>query len=147
LVDHAITIKNNLIVVGYNPVSAWGTLVWGTDSWRFNGEIIQDVGKPINFGSTTLSDLPIKDIEHLSDLGSTLLSDSISKGFTRAAYNNTVTSGFEITEAYLTDKNGYYYTFIGGVIDADERGSASWNKASSTTSTWVTPAAVSSIWS
>ena len=147
MVDHAITIANNLVVVGYNPVQAWGALTWGTNGWRFDGDILNDVDKPIDFGSTTLSETVTKDIEHPVDLGSTLLSDSISKAFSRSISFGSTVMGYEISNAYLTDKNGYNYVFIGGVIDADKRGDATWAAATSQASTWIPVAGASAVWS
>jgi len=146
MADLSITVSNNLIVVGYNPTSLWGSLVWGTDSWRFNGETLQAVDKSIDFGTATLSDAPIKDMEHLLDFGSTPLSESITKEFSRS-YTNTVEPAFEISNAYLTDANGYYYVFIGGVIDADKRTDPDWSGVTATDSTWTKVTAIDSTWS
>ena len=146
MADYSITVKNNLIVVGYDPTSRWGTLVWGTDSWRFNGETLQDVAKPIDFGSVTLSDVSTKDMEHLLDFGSTPISDAITKSFERS-YNNGLSPAFDISSAFLTDKNGYYYVFIGGVIDADKRTDPDWTTSTANDSTWTPVAAIDSTWS
>jgi hypothetical protein len=146
LADFAITISNNLITVGYDPTSRWGTLIWGTDSWRFNGETLQNVEKAIDFGDATPSDATIKDLEHLLDFGSTPLSETITKSFARS-YSNTVGTDFEISNAFLTDKNGYYYVFIGGVIDADDRTDPVWAKVTDEDSTWTAITAIDSTWS
>ena len=146
MADLSITIANNVLFVGYNPTSAWNTMVWGTDAWRFAGETVTDTDKSIDFGAVTLTDAPIKDIEHLTDLGSTLLSTEITKEFSRS-YNNNLLPSTDISSAYLTDKNGYYYVFIGDVIDADDRAGAIWGIASSTTGTWTAASSTSSIWS
>jgi len=146
LVDYVKTITNNLIVVGYDPTSRWGTLVWGSDMWRFNGETLQDVGKSIDFGATSMSAAPIKDVEHLNDMGSTLLSESITKGFIRS-YNNEISTGYEISTAYLTDSNGYYYIFWGDVTDADERVSAEYTATTSYTAAFTVVTSPSSVWS
>lgn len=146
MADLSITISNNLIVVGYNPTSQWGTLEWGTDWWRFNGETLQDVGKAIDFGSTTLSDAPIKDVEHLLDFGSTLLSDTITKSFERS-YNNSLLPTFEMSEEYLQDEDGYFYVFPGGVTDADERVDSTWSDETDPTSTWSAVTSATAPWS
>ncbi len=146
MTDYSITVSNSVLFVGYNPTEVWGVLTWGTDNWRFAGDSIQSIGKPIDFGAVTLADAPIKDIEHLDDMGSTLLSDSITATFSRTI-SNQIATAFEITNAYLTDENGYYYVFIGDVIDADDRAGASWTLASATTSTWTPVASPSTVWS
>ena len=146
MADHSITISNNVLFVGYNPTETWGALTWGTDNWRFSGDVVQDVTKPIDFGSVTLADEPIKDIEHLNDMGSTLLSDKITKALGHQI-TDQVLMAYEIVTAYLTDENGYNYVFIGDVIDADDRKDATWSAVSSTSSTWTPVASASAIWS
>ena len=146
MADLTITIANNVLFVGYNPTSEWGTLEWGSDWWRFNGETLQEVGKAIDFGSTTLSDAPIKDIEHLNDLGSTLLSDSILKSLGRS-YSNSFSITSDMVTLYLTDANGYYNVFRGGVIDSDDRVNTSWTASAAISSTWTPVASTSTVWS
>ena len=146
MTDYSITITNSVLFVGYNPTETWGALTWGTDNWRFEGGTVQDVTKPIDFGSVTLADAPIKDVEHLTDMGSTLLSDSIEKAVERDI-SNTLAMSYEISSAFLTDENGYNYVFIGGVIDADDRDSATWSAASATTGSWVLVSGASTVWS
>ena len=146
MADLSITIANNVLFVGYNPTSEWGTLEWGTDWWRFNGETLQEVDKAINFGSTTLSDAPIKDIEHLNDLGSTLLSDSITKSQTRSI-SDSFSFLSDMTELYLTDRNGYYTVFKGDVINSDDRVSSTWSASAAISSSWTPAASTSTVWS
>ena len=146
MADLSITIANNVLFVGYNPTSAWGTLEWGTDAWRFNGESLQDVGKAIDFGSTTLSDAPIKDLEHLNDLGSTLLSDSISKDQGHPI-SDSFTVSSDYVDLYLTDANGYYTIFRGNVIDSDDRVNTTWAASAAISSTWAPTASTSTVWS
>ena len=148
MADLAITIANNVLFVGYNPTSEWGTLEWGADLWRFNGETLQDVEKAVDFGSTTLSDAPIKGIEHLNDLGSTLLSDSIVKDQTRTISDDmTLTFGSDMVTLYLTDANGYYTLFRGNVIDSDDRVNTTWAASAAISSTWTPTASTSTVWS
>ena len=146
MTDYSITITNSVLFVGYNPASTWGTMEWGTDNWRFEGGTVQDVNKPIDFGAVTLADTPIKDIEHLSDMGSTLLSDSTKKAVARGI-SNTLDMSYEISSAFLTDENGYNYVFIGDVIDADDRGSATWNVSSTSAGSWSLVSGASTVWS
>jgi len=147
LVDYAITVANNLLVIGYSPVNAWGTLVWGTDWWRHNGETLQNVGKAIGFGSTTLSsDVPVKGIEHLNDMGSTLLSDSIAKASTHG-YGTSITLESGHDPIYLTGENGYYYVFWGDVTDAEDRVDAEYTATTSYSATYSAVTSYSSAWS
>jgi hypothetical protein len=146
MADLSITIANNVLFVGYSPTSEWGTLEWGTDWWRFNGESIQEVDKAVDFGSTTLSDAPFKDIEHLNDLGSTLLSDSIFRD-----HGHPISDSFELSSdmvtLYLTDANGYYTLFRGNVIDSDDRVNTSWSASAAISSPWTPTASTSTVWS
>ena len=73
-------------------------MVWGTDRWRFDGDSVQSVGKAVDFGAVTLADAPTKDIGHLDDMGSTLLSDSITATFSRTI-SDQIATAFEITNA------------------------------------------------
>jgi len=166
MTDYSITVSNSVLFVGYNPTETWGSLTWGTDNWRFLGETIQDVDKVAELGPLTFSpaytekdvdkvaelgplsmvDAPIKDIEHLNDMGSTLLSDSTIKAVTRGI-SDSFTMDYEITNLYLTDANGYNYVFIGGVIDADDRSGATWTAQGGNSATWSPVTGASAVWS
>ncbi len=127
MADYSTTISNSLYVFGPAPSNKWNAYNWNAFRW---GE-----------GNTPLVKV---DLKVLSE--SLTLTDSVSKVPSRVI-ENTLSPTTAMSLESLTDAEGYYRVFPGGVTDAVDRAIPSWSQGSAGSTTWASSSTTATTWS
>ncbi len=127
MADFSITISNRLQVFGSGPSTKWNALTWSSGKWgEGTNEIVQDVIKNI---SNSLS-----------------LSDDYTFGSSKTI-SNAIYPTFEMASEYLTDANGYYFVFVGGLSDAENQIITTYTEGSQASTSYTSATGGSTVWS
>lgn len=114
-------------ILGGEPPSLWGVMVWGVDEWGDTTDLITETTKVLE-GSLTFAD-------------DTVLQPTI------ALDGETLTLSSDVTSLHLYDPAGYSYLFIPNTTDADDRVFASYTELGSESTTWTEDTTTSTEWS
>lgn len=120
------TITNSLLLLGGQPTSKWGTMVWGEDKWADTEDLITETTKVITNTAT--------------------FADTYVFSFT-IVNTNTLDLSSETTSQQLLDGSGYNYVFRGGVTDAENRPTNTYTAATDASTSFTAASAASTTWS
>ena len=126
MADLSQTVTNSLNLFGPAPSDKWNAYNWNAFIW---GE-----------GTAPLVKVPFKVLSE-----TVTLTDSTAKVPSRVI-ENTLSPTTSVTLENLTDGEGYYHVFPGGVTDGTDRVATTWSDGSSTSPSWSQGTASSTVW-
>lgn len=145
MADLSITINERLGVYGGEPTVKWGSLVFGTDNWAFQGNLGLSVTKPIN--ETLTPSAALADFEVTKIIEETLdTDDSIVLGATKIIQESLSVSS-AMDKLKLKDSEGFYRIFRGNTTEGEEKVVSDYTETSDPSDTWSEVTTSSTTWS
>lgn len=126
MADFSITITNRMALLGGEPPSQWGTMVWGQDKWGDTEDLITATTKVIANSLSFTSSIVLQLVRVIA---------------------NSFSFQSETTSEQLFDEAGYNYVLRGGVTDAEDRPTTVYVEGSADSTNWSEQSAPSSTWS
>lgn len=127
MADFTKTLDETLRVFSPGPANKWGTAVFGTDSWGYNGDMDLLIFKVLQESVTN--------------------TDTITKQPIRVLSMGSVTLTGDPDLVALQDGSGYDYVLPGGVTDPDDRNFPVYTEDGSTDPGWTDRTEASDDWS
>ena len=120
MADLSITIANVIGTVGVGAASIWGVMEWG-DPWGSSSDLPQHVEVAPDMADLVLTDsLAGKDINHLMDGETLVLTDSVGKEMERLISNSLVMT--EDLSEIIKSLGGWDYIFTLPTTDGRDKG-------------------------
>lgn len=126
---HTKTITNSLYVWGPEATTKWddAELPWDTAKWDYGSQDLQEIIRKYILNTFTLT-------------------SSVGKKV-KLSQSNVITVTEDMLSEYLRDQQGYYYEFVIGASDGEDRPSNTYSPTSNVSSTWASGSVSSTSWS
>lgn len=142
-----MTITNSLNVFGGGPPSLWNSHLWNSFKWGEGTVAIpHSIVRLISVGSISPDSARYFSLTKLIEAGE--IAPDSSRGFDFVKLISE-TLGFTSSapEQELTDPEGYYHLFPGGVANAHNRVNSTYSTGAAGSTTWSQSTASSTSWS
>lgn len=146
MADFTQTINNHLLISAADPTTQWGTLVWGTDKWRSNQDIITNVGKLISESITNTTALTF-DVSKIIEVEDLTLTSEIVKDYIGPTIAESLTMTSAQDGLVLIDSAGFYHVFRGNTTEGEDKITSDYTEETSDTTSWTPASEVSTSWS
>jgi hypothetical protein len=131
--DYTKTVSNSIRSFGPAPSTKWGSgatiMTWGTSNWGEGSE-----------------GLPVDVSKYLAN-SQTLDEVTTPQANFNLSFSHQLTSTFEGGSQTLTDQAGYYYVFVGGVTDSEDRADTTYTEVAASATVWTGGADPGTSWS
>lgn len=149
MADFTQTITNRVGLFSAEPTQKWGTLVWGTNEWAYDNDLIVNVGKNLTETVTMTGPTLNFDIVHILDSQDVTMT-SLIVAFSSIIVD-PITNSLSMTNLMsgltLVDSEGFYHVFRGNVTEGEDQITTSYTLVSSDDVTWSPASDPSTTWS
>jgi hypothetical protein len=144
--DFTQTINNYLLISAADPTTQWGTLVWGTDNWRSNQDVVVEIGKVIaeTITNTTALNFDVTKLIEVEDLN---LTSAVIKDYTGPTIAESLTLTNVQDGLVLIDSAGFYHVFRGNTTEGEDQIISDYTEESADTTSWTPASDPSTSWS
>ncbi len=145
MADFTQTIENRLGIYAADTTENWGSIVWGTDNWGYDEDVIVSIDKIIAESPTLTTALNFDVAKILTD--TVTLTDTVSKDITGFTIAESISLSNVMDGLTLVDSEGFYHVFRGNTTEGEDKVVSSYTEISSTDPGWSEISPPSTSWS
>jgi hypothetical protein len=131
MVDHAITISEELNVFGPQVANRWGFVTLGTDNWGYGARL------DTKFFQNTGDSPSLSEVIGFDEAWVIKLQKVIGESFSLSGALNDIN---------LRDGEGYYYNFPLPTVDAEDQDETAFTQVAATSTSWAAASSTSTDW-